>query len=319
MSKKAVITGASGMIGVALAQQYTAAGEEVLAICHRGSAKNQILRELPGVEVFEADLGEYAGLAGEQWKKQYDTFYHLAWAGTAGQARNDMALQAANIRYALDAVELADSMGCHTFVGTGSQAEYGRHQEPLKPETPAFPETGYGMAKLCAGQMSRYSCEQKGMRHIWARVLSVYGPYGGQDMVTVALQKLIRGEHVSFTAGDQIWDYLYSGDAAYALWLMAEKGISGKSYVLGGGKPRPLKEYLDILYGVVCEEMAGRECGAGTVGIGEIPYQEDQLMHLVGDITELCQDTGFAPRTSFEEGIKRLIGTYEPHICRKVR
>ncbi len=308
MSRKAVITGASGMIGVALAQQCTAAGEEVLAICHRGSAKNQILRELPGVEVLEADLEEYAGLAREQWKKQYDTFYHLAWAGTAGQARNDMALQAANIRYTLDAVELADSMGCHTLVGTGSQAEYGRHQEPLRPKTPAFPETGYGMAKLCAGQMSRYSCEQKGMRHIWARVLSVYGPYGGQDMVTVALQKLMRGEHVSFTAGVQIWDYLYSEDAARALRLMAEKGSSGKTYVLCGGHFCLLKEYLDIIYRVACEEMAPKGLKAGTIGIGEVPYGEGQLMYLAGDISELSRDTGFVPQISFEEGLRRMIG-----------
>lgn len=307
MSRRAVITGASGMIGVALAQQCTAAGEEILAICHRGSSKNEILRRLTGVEVLEADLDEYARLAGEQWEKSYDTFYHLAWAGTTGQARNDMALQTDNIRYTLDAVELADRMGCRTFVGIGSQAEYGRRQEPLRPKTPAFPETGYGMAKLCAGQMSRYSCEQRGIRHIWARVLSVYGPYGGQDMITIALKKLLRGEHVSFTAGEQLWDYLYSEDAAYALRLMAEKGISGKTYVLGKGQSRPLKEYLDILYRVVCEEMDGKGRRVGMVGIGELPYGEGQLMYLAGDVTELCQDTGFVSRIPFEEGIRKLL------------
>lgn len=307
MGEKTVITGASGMIGVALAQQCTAAGEEVLAICHRGSSKNQVLQELPGVEVLEADLGEYAGLAEVQWKKSYDTFYHLAWAGTAGQARNDMVLQADNIRCTLDAVELAERMGCQTFVGVGSQAEYGRYKEPLRPETPVFPETGYGMAKLCAGQMSRYRCKQKGIGHIWARVLSVYGPYGGQDMVTIALQKLLRGEHVSFTAGEQVWDYLYSEDAARALRLMAGRGVPGKTYVLGSGQSRPLKEYLDILYRAVCRKMDGKGRRVGTVGIGELAYGDNQLMYLAGDITELSRDTGFVSRISFEEGIRKLL------------
>lgn len=307
MSRRTVITGASGMIGVALAQQCTAAGEEVLAICHRGSAKNGVLREMSGVEVLEADLCEYAGLAGERRGKKYDTFYHLAWAGTAGQARNDMILQTDNIRYTLDAVMLAESMGCRTFVGSGSQAEYGRHQEALRSQTPAFPETGYGMAKLCAGQMSRYSCGQKGIKHIWARILSVYGPYGSQDMITVALHKLMRGEHVSFTAGEQVWDYLYSEDAARALRLMAERGVSGRTYVLSSGQPLSLKEYLGILYRTVCEEVA-REGGiAGTVGIGELPYGEGQLMYLAGDITELTRDTGFVSAISFEEGIRKLL------------
>lgn len=310
MGRRTVITGASGMIGVELARQCTAAGEEVLAICHRGSAKNKVLQGLPGVEVLEADLDEYTALAEEPWEKRYDIFYHLAWVGTTGQARNDMALQTDNIRYTLDAVELAAHMGCRTFVGAGSQAEYGRQQEPLTSRTPAFPETGYGMAKLCAGQMSRYKCGQKGMRHIWARILSVYGPHGSQDMITIALQKLLRGEHMSFTAGEQIWDYLYSEDAAVALRLMAEKGIAGKTYVLSGGQPHPLKEYLEILYRVVCEEMNRKELRAGTIGIGELACQEGQLMYLAGDIAELCQDTGYRSRISFEEGIRRLIRFY---------
>ena len=307
MSGRTVITGASGMIGTALAQQCAAAGEEVLAICHRGSSRNEVLRKLRGVEVLEADLGEYAGMAGEQWKKKYDIFYHLAWAGTTGQARNDMVTQTNKIHYTLAAVELAERMGCGTCIGAGSQAEYGGHREPLRPETPVFPDTGYGMAKLCAGQMSRVSCEGRGIRHIWARVLSVYGPWGGQDMISTTLYKLLRGEHVRFTAGDQIWDYLYSDDAARALRLMAERGVSGKTYVLGGGDARPLKEYLDILYRAVCEEMAGRGYRAGTMGIGELPYREGQLMYLAGDTTELFQDTGFAARVPFEEGVRKLL------------
>ena len=32
-------------------------------------------------------------------------------------------------------------------------------------------------AKLCAGQMTRIACAQKGIQHVWARILSVYGPY----------------------------------------------------------------------------------------------------------------------------------------------
>ncbi len=307
MSERVVITGATGMIGTALAAQCAAQGREVLAICRRGSRRNAILREMPGVEVLEADMGQYALMAQRRCQERFDVFFHLAWAGTTGNARNDMALQTANIRWTLDAVELAEHMGCRVFVGVGSQAEYGRSKVPLRPDTPAFPETGYGMAKLCAGQMSRRKCRDKGIRHIWARVLSVYGPHGGNDMITAVLQKLVRGEHMSLTAGEQIWDYLYSEDAARALRLLAERGTDGKTYVLGGGQSRPLREYLEILYRVVHEEMEHRGLRAGTIGLGELPYGEGQLMYLAGDITELSQDTGFVPRFSFEEGIRSLL------------
>lgn len=88
-----------------------------------------------------------------------------------------MYLQNYNVIYALDAVELAHCCGCRTFVGAGSQAEYGRFEGKLRPDTPAFPENGYGMAKLCAGEMTRIQAHKYGIKHIWARILSVYGPY----------------------------------------------------------------------------------------------------------------------------------------------
>ena len=96
--------------------------------------------------------------------------------GTTGAARNDMPLQTRNIASALQAAELAAKLGCNTFVGAGSQAEYGRTEQLLSPETPVFPENGYGMAKLCAGQMSRIRCQELGIKHVWVRILSVYGP-----------------------------------------------------------------------------------------------------------------------------------------------
>ena len=71
------------------------------------------------------------------------------------------------------------ALGCKVFLGAGSQAEYGRVSGILRPDTPAFPENGYGMAKLCAGQMSRVECQTLGMDHVWARILSVYGPHDG--------------------------------------------------------------------------------------------------------------------------------------------
>lgn len=88
MDKRAVITGASGMIGVALAQECTAADEEVLAICHRGSPKNEILRKFPGVEVLEADLDEYAGLAGKHWEKSM--ILSIIWPGPGLPDRPEM-------------------------------------------------------------------------------------------------------------------------------------------------------------------------------------------------------------------------------------
>lgn len=313
--KRAVITGPTGAIGMALITQCIREGWEVLAVCHRGSARISSIPVHPRVKILETELSELGQLE-QVIEGRYDVFYHFAWEGTTGAARNDMPLQTRNIASALQAAELAAKLGCNTFVGAGSQAEYGRTEQLLSPETPVFPENGYGMAKLCAGQMSRIRCQELGIKHVWVRILSVYGPFDGPNtMVSATLRKLLCGEHAAFTPAEQQWDYLYSEDAARALFLAAEHGKSGKIYVLGSGQVRPLREYIDSIREAVCERMdtlrvpegQNKYLKAGSVGIGELPYPKGQVMFLGADLTELTNDTGFMPEVDFEEGIRRTI------------
>lgn len=297
--KRAVITGATGAVGTALLQELIENNVEILVLCREGSARNSKIPDSSLVTKKYCDLTKLKTVQNDT-RKPYDVFYHFAWAGTTGAARNDMHLQNKNVEYALDAVEAAKRFGCHTFIGAGSQAEYGRVEGLLKPDTPTFPEMGYGIAKLCAGHMTRMQAHQLGMNHIWVRILSVYGPNdGSQSMVMSTISKLQANETPMFTKGEQMWDYLYSGDAARAFRLVGDKGIDGKTYVLGSGQARPLVEYIKQIRDVVAPN--------GELGLGVIPYGEGQVMFLQADITEIAKDTGWTPKMRFDEGIRQIL------------
>lgn len=298
--RRVVITGPTGAIGVALIEKCIKEKVEVLAICHRKSRRIANIPVHPFVQIIEKNLDELSTMEIVPRQIKYDVFYHFGWNGTFGATRNDMALQIQNIQYTVDAVKLAQRFGCHTFIGAGSQAEYGRVEGLLKPDLKTNPENGYGMAKLCAGQMSRQMCGQVNMRHIWPRILSVYGPCDGENtMVMSTLRKLSTGEKTSFTKGEQLWDYLYSEDAAEALYLLGKKGKHGKVYCIGSGQARPLKEYIQIM---------GYTAGVKQIeGLGELPYAEKQVMHLQADISELVKDTGFCVKIPFEEGCRKTL------------
>lgn len=293
------MTGPTGTIGTALIRQCVRQGVEVYALCRRHSARRDRIPEHEGVHVVECGLEELARLDAADFPG-CDAFYHLGWAGTTGDARNDMGLQLDNVRYTLDAVAAACRLGCRVFIGAGSQAEYGRVEGRLEPSTPAFPETGYGMAKLCAGQMSRRECGRLGIRHIWARILSVYGPYDSESsMVMSSIRKLLAGEKPLFTKGEQRWDYLYCEDAARALFLLGELGKDQKIYCIGSGAADRLENYIRII---------GEQTNPQVpLGIGEVPYSENQVMYLCADIRQLQEDTGFRPKVSFEEGIRNTV------------
>ncbi len=294
--KRAIITGATGVVGTALIHELMENNIEVLVLCREGSARNDQILDNPLVKKKYCDLSQLKDVQNDTGET-YDVFYHFAWAGTTGVARNDMYLQNKNVGYALDAVEAAKRFGCHTFIGAGSQAEYGRVESTLKPDTPTFPETGYGMAKLCAGQMTKEHAHMFGLKHIWVRILSVYGPNDGtQSMVMSTINKLKAGEVPQFTKGEQMWDYLYSSDAARAFLLVGNKGIDGKTYVLGSGKARPLEEYIKVIQAVVAP--------GGKIELGAIPYGAKQVMFLQADITDISKDTAWQPRIDFRCGIE---------------
>ena len=299
----AIITGATGAIGHALIDELIKNNVKVLVLAREESGRNSTITRHPLVEVRSCSLEQLESLENTEGES-YDVFYHLAWSGTTGAARNDMQLQNRNVKYTLDAVEAAKRFSCRKFIGAGSQAEYGRFDGKLKADTPAFPENGYGMAKLCAGQMSRVLCSQCGMEHIWFRVLSVYGPFDGEgSMVTSTINKLKQGIVPEFTRGEQIWDYLYSGDAGRAFATAGERGKDGKIYVLGSGQGRPLSEYIEMIRNVVAP--------GAELGLGRLPYAANQVMHLEADISGTEEDLDFRPQVSFEDGIRQILKSQE--------
>ena len=306
--KKAVITGPTGAVGMALIQCLSDNGIDVVAVVRPGSARADRIKESEHVSVVYCDLKELDRLP-SLIEGGADVFYHFAWDGTFGDSRNNMYLQNNNVKYALDAVDAAYELGCKTFIGAGSQAEYGRYEGDLNASVPAFPENGYGIAKLCAGQMTRIACQQKGIRHIWTRILSIYGPYDGdKTMVSSTIIKLMNSEKPSCTKGEQMWDYLYSKDAARAFMMLADGGVDGRVYCLGGGIARPLKDYINLIRDAVGNDV--------EIGFGDIPYSDKQVMHLCADIKELTKDTGFTPIYTFEQGIGETVGWWRGHLTK---
>lgn len=335
--KRAIVTGATGMIGTALIKELLRSNIEVTAIVRPDSdRKDRLAGEIAKLRDVQenfhiallnlSDLGEDeaevavrqamvgagngVGNTGEKGAEDdnatdgdiCDMFFHLGWEGTFGQSRNDKELQDRNVKNTLDAVWLAYKLGASAFVGAGSQAEYGRPPEGVKlsATTPTHPENEYGRGKLKAGIDSRAVCKALGIRHIWCRILSVYGPGdGSKTMIMSGIYSLLRGERPKYTKGEQMWDYMYVEDTAKAMVLLAEHGRDGGIYPLGSGIVRPLREYIETIRDSISKDA--------ELGIGEIEYAPGQVMYLCADISGLRKDTGFEPTTPFEDGIQKTI------------
>jgi UDP-glucose 4-epimerase len=304
-----VITGGTSMLGIALINECIKHSTPVLAIIRKDSKNLYRIPVSDLVQVIECNLEDVSKL--QILKGNYDVFYHFAWEHTGRTSRDNPVVQNLNIIHTLDAVELAYRMGCGTFIGAGSQAEYGRVESTITPDTPTNPETAYGIAKYSAGKLSGLLCRDLNIRHIWTRVFSVYGPYDNNDtMIMYSIKNMLENKKPIYTKCEQLWDYLYCEDAARAFYKV---GLSGKDkaiYCIGSGKVQRLYDYIyRIRDSIDCELY---------VDIGGKEYSMNQVMHLCADITNLTSDTGFQPVVSFSEGIIKTINWYKGNaMCEK--
>lgn len=295
--KKIIVTGATGAVGSAVVRQALARDMQVTCIVHEGSKRMSNLPDDSRVKIVECNLSDYHSL---NLDGEYDAFVHLSWEKTFGASRDDAEVQTRNIQYTLDACHLAHRCGCKVFVGAGSQAEYGVQAVDLTPDLAVKPESGYGIAKYAAGKLSAMLCKSLGMRQCWVRILSVYGANDGENsLISYLVREIKGGNSPQLTKCEQLWDYLYADDAGEAILAVTEKGKDGKSYPLGSGNGRRLSEYVEDIRNAINPSV--------ELQFGAKDYYPHQPMHLVADISELTEDTGWKPRFSFTEGLGQML------------
>ena len=297
--RHAVITGITSFIGISLSRLLSERGTEVTGIIRPGSSRKEAVASIPGVRVIERELSDIDTTLKKEIPRA-DCFFHMGWDSSFPNSRYNP-MQTVNIGSTMKAVELAKEIGCGTFIGVGSQAECGRVNSKIKENTPNSPENEYGSAKVRAAEESTALCERYGIRCVWPRLLSAYGPFDRpHTMVMSCIRACLNDLKMEMTPCGQIWDYIYIDDAADALLSIAKKGKHGVRYPIGSGDERPLREYVEKI-----AEKTGKD--VGMLGIGLKQYTEGQPMYLSADISTLTKDTGFRPEYSFDAGIERTI------------
>lgn len=291
--KKAVVTGANGFVGTHLVKELANAGYEVTAILKEGTPDEQIRPYVANICL--CDLSDLASLPA-RITHGYDSFYHLAWVGSAGAGRADFALQLKNVEYTCDAVAAAAQLGCARFIGAGSIMEDESNQfiptDGAKPGGPYM----YSIAKLTAHYMAKTLANQLGIDFCWGKISNAYGPGDTTGrFVCFLVRNLLEGKDCDLTAGTQTYDFLYVSEVARAFRYIGEAGVSFHHYYIGSLSPRPLWEYVTLARDAINPSVQLR--------FGAVPFNGFSLGAECFDATPLQRDTGFQNKVPFEEGI----------------
>jgi nucleoside-diphosphate-sugar epimerase len=301
------VTGAAGFLGAALTRTLLRDGHEVLAASRSGPGAWR-LRSLPAtasLHMCELDLRSLLSPSGRLAALQTvgdfkpDVVAHAAWSGVRGEARDDPG-QFENVALTMEVVRLAADAGAGRFVGLGSQAEYGPHDQRIQESTATRPATLYGVAKLAAGHAAMSLCERWRLSGAWARVFSVYGPGQREGALIPDLARALRqGTPYPLGSGEAIWDYLFEEDASEALTRLVLNEQTRGFFNLASGHSTPVREVM-LLIGKIVAPLVDLQIGTRGPTPGE-------LSRLEADVTRIREATGWGATTGLDEGIARTL------------
>ncbi len=303
-----IITGATGFLGKALCRELTEHGHEVTAVVRpESSEKAQCLEIKNVIPLPLEDLERLKDL--ENTKKRgmpsgvsqagYDVFFHLAWNGPGGEAREDYGTQLENLRYMEKALKAAKNCGCTKFIGAGSQAEYGAvHGKAREDATVPAPFMMYGAAKLACLHMGRVLAGQLGISFVWPRIYSVYGPRENDPTLLGYVARTLReGKTPEISACENMWDFLYITDFTKAMRLLAENPEAEGVYHVASGDARKLKEFVELERDLI-RPWAELNFGARKA-------DEKRTFWLEPDVSRI-EKLGFQCEVPFAQGIRCL-------------
>lgn len=286
--KKVVVTGGAGFIGSHLVRTLRAQGTEV---------ESFDLKE--GKDIFNRELLR-ASLVG------VDTVFHLAAQVSVPESmENPLAAHATNVSGTVVVLEEARKAGVRRVVYSGSAAVYG--DEPSMPKTensPILPKSPYALSKYLGEVWCQHYTQIFGLETVIVRYMNVFGPgqatsggYGA--IVPIAIQAHQNGGTLTVHGdGTQTRDFVYVDDVVSANLLAAERGVPGEVYVIASGVEVSVNDVVASI-----GRASGRPLAVtyGAPRIGDI-YRS------VGSGNKALRELGWWPRTSLDEGIKRILG-----------
>lgn len=304
MSKKALITGVTGQDGAYLARSLLNKGYKVYGGQRRSTAiKHWRLDEMgitKDIEFVELDLLDHANIRRRIEKVQPDYFYNLAahsfvWL-SFDQPELVSLINGVGVLRCLEAIREVNPE-CK-FYQAGTSEMFGKTKEvPQNENTPFYPRSPYGVAKVFAHNMTVNYRESYGMFAANGILFNHESPMRGEDFVTRKISK-----------GIAIWlrdktPVVLGNIEAKRDWGHAEDFMEGiqlimshekpDDFVLATGVMHSVKEFVELTLNYLdikfywdnnnCYEQATKKLIVTTDKIHHRPAEVDRTL---GDSTK---------------------------------
>jgi GDPmannose 4,6-dehydratase len=326
--KRALITGITGQDGSYLAELLLEKGYEVYGLVRRKSKLDygNVEHLKDQLELIYGDMTDLASLTTALGKAQADEVYNLAaqsfvatsWEQPIITANID-ALGVVNI---LEAIRIVKPTA--RFYQASTSEMFGLVQEtPQTENTPFYPRSPYGVAKLYGHWITRNYRESYGMFACSGILFNHESERRGKEFVTRkitdAVAQIKRGLQDVLELGnlDAKRDWGHAADYVRAMWLMLQQE-QPDDYVIATGEARSVREFIETAFrdaemllewkGKGMDEVGiCKENGKVVVKVSPRFFRPAEVEILLGNPMKAEKELGWKREICFAELVERMV------------
>ncbi len=312
--KRALITGITGQDGSYLAELLLEKGYEVHGIVRRSSTETfERINHLAGkIQLHQADLLDQLSIVDVIKDTKPDELYNLAAQSFVPTSWKQPVLTgeftAMGVTRVLEAVKLLNKSGIRFYQASSSEM-YGKVQAvPQSEDTPFYPRSPYGVAKLYGHWITINYRESYGMYAVSGILFNHESPRRGREFVTrkvtdgVARIKLGLSKELRLGNLDAKRDWGFAGDYVRAMWLMLQQD-KPDDYVIATGETHSVQKLVETAFAAADLDWTK------YVVTDPALVRPAEVDLLIGDPAKAKKHLGWTPEVSFQQLIEMMVKT----------
>ena len=313
MKKRALITGLNGMDGSHLADFLLEKDYEVFGLI-RNKAENYLTnaKHLIGkVNIIKWELTDQNSLLRAIKDCEPNEVYNLAAQSFVGDSWNAPEMTgnttALGVLRMLEAIRESKQENIKFYQASSSEMFGKMIENPANENTPFYPRSPYGVAKLYGHWITKNYRESYNMFAVSGILFNHESERRGHEFVTRKISDGVAKIHLGLADTLSLGntkarrDWGYSPDFVEAMWLMLQQDVP-TDYVIATGEVNSVENFLDIAF--------------GEIGITDwTPYvkKDDKFFRpaevdvLRGNWSKAEKELGWKPKTNFEQLVKKMV------------
>lgn len=324
-----MITGGAGFIGSAVVRLAITLGHKVLNVDKLTYAANLAnlsqVDKHPAYRFAQLDICDRLTIASLMESFQPDTVLHLAAESHVDRSIDGPAsFIDTNINGTFALLEAArDYLGSgkapasfrfhhvstdEVFGSLGVTGAFMEHS-PYRPNSP------YSASKAASDMLVRAWGKTYGLPVIVSNCSNNYGPFQfPEKLIPVVIEKACARLPIPvYGDGSNVRDWLYVHDHADALLLIAQKGIIGETYNIGGRAERSNLELVEAICAILDRRFPDALFGKHASLIRFVEDRPGHDQRYAVDSSKIEHELGWRPQTELDDGLKRTVDWYLTH------